>query len=46
MCLDKGYDYQEVRATLREFGCTAHIRSGGEEARSMQEEGGNEHAAG
>ena len=23
MCLDKGYDYEEVRETLREFGFTA-----------------------
>ena len=25
MCLDKGYDYNEVRTTLKEFGFTAHI---------------------
>ena len=31
MCLDKGYDYQEVRDILQEFGFTAHIRSRGEE---------------
>ena len=29
-CLDQGYDYGEVRRTLAEFGCTAHIRSRGE----------------
>ena len=29
MCLDKGYDFDEVRRTLDEFGCTAHIRSRG-----------------
>ena len=29
MCLDKGYDYAEVRDTLREFSFTAHIRHGG-----------------
>lgn len=40
MCLDKGYDYEEVRQTLREFGFTAHIRSRGEEARSLREEAG------
>ena len=28
LCLDKGYDYQEVRDTLAEFGFTAHIRAG------------------
>jgi transposase len=36
MCLDKGYDYEEVRATLREFGFTAHIRARGEEARALK----------
>ena len=36
MCLDKGYDYAEVRETLREFGFTAHIRARGEEAQAHQ----------
>ena len=27
MCLDAGYDYDEVYAMLREFGFTAHVRS-------------------
>ena len=36
MCLDKGYDYEEVRETLREFGFTAHIRARGEEARASK----------
>jgi transposase len=36
MCLDKGYDYEEVRETLREFGFTAHIRARGEEARAIK----------
>lgn len=27
MCLDKGYDYDEVRALVEAFGFTAHIRS-------------------
>jgi putative transposase len=36
MCLDKGYDYEEVRDTLREFGFTAHIRARGEEAREIK----------
>jgi putative transposase len=35
MCLDQGYDYDEVRARLDEFGFTAHIRSRGEEAREL-----------
>ena len=36
LCLDKGYDYAEVRETLREFGFTAHIRTRGEEARALK----------
>ena len=36
LCLDKGYDYEEVRRTLEEFGFTAHIRSRGEEARDTK----------
>jgi putative transposase len=27
LCLDKGYDYDEVRDLLDEFGFTAHIRA-------------------
>lgn len=40
MCLDKGYDYEEVRVTLREFGFTAHIRARGEEAKALKTEAG------
>ena len=40
MCLDKGYDYEEVRAILHEFGFTAHIRSRGEEAKELVREAG------
>jgi transposase len=40
MGMDKGYDFDEVRATLMEFGFTAHIRSRGEEARPRAEEAG------
>jgi putative transposase len=40
MCLDKGYDYQEVRDVLVEFGFTAHIRSRGEEAKELVREAG------
>ena len=36
MCLDKGYDYDEVRQILAEFGFTAHIRSRGEEAQLLK----------
>src|SRR5215468_5130865 len=40
MCLDKGYDFAEVRDILREFGFTAHIRSRGEEAKELVREAG------
>lgn len=40
MCLDKGYDYQEVRDILREFGFTAHIRPQGEEAEAIKKQAG------
>ena len=40
MCLDKGYDYQEVREVLHEFGFTAHIRTRGEEAKALKREAG------
>jgi putative transposase len=40
MCLDKGYDYDEVRAILAEFGFTAHIRARGEEAHAIKNEAG------
>lgn len=36
MCLDKGYDYDEVRALLEAFGFTAHIRARGEEKKALQ----------
>jgi putative transposase len=40
MCLDKGYDYDEVRDIVREFGFTAHIRPRGEEATAIKREAG------
>jgi putative transposase len=40
MCLDKAYDYDDVRAILDEFGFTAHIRSRGEEAKALVREAG------
>jgi putative transposase len=40
ICLDKGYDYDEVRAILTEFGFTADIRSRGEEAKQLAQEAG------
>ena len=40
ICLDKGYDYDEVRELLAEFGFTAHIRARGEEAKALKQEAG------
>ena len=40
MCLDKAYDYDEVRDILSEFGFTAHIRPRGEEAKAIKREAG------
>lgn len=40
MCMDKAYDYDEVRDLLAEFGFTAHIRSRGEEVKELAREAG------
>ena len=40
LCLDKGYDYDEVRELLDECGFTAHIRARGEEAKARKQEAG------
>jgi transposase len=40
LCLDKGYDYQEVRDIVAEFGFTAHIKGRGAEARAIKQEAG------
>jgi putative transposase len=40
MCLDNGYDYDAVRATLAEFGFTAHITARGVEAKELKAEAG------
>jgi putative transposase len=40
MCLDKGYDYDEVRELLAEFGFTAHIRARREEAKALKQAAG------
>lgn len=40
LCLDKGYDYDEVRELACEFGFTEHIRSRGEEAKAIKQEAG------
>jgi len=39
-CLDKGYDYDEVRDIFDEFGYTAHIRARGEEAQDLKKKTG------
>ena len=41
LCLDKGYDYDEVYGLLLEFGYTPHIRARGEEARELKREAGS-----
>ena len=40
LCLDKGYDYEEVRATLVAFGFTASIRARGEERQRLKRQAG------
>lgn len=40
ICLDKGYDYDEARELVDEFGYTAHIRARGEEAQAIKHEAG------
>jgi transposase len=40
LCLDKGYDYDEVRDLAKEFGYTAHIRTRGEEAQTLKRQAG------
>ncbi len=40
MCLDKGYDDDDVRDTLQEFRFTAHIRARGDEAKELKREAG------
>ena len=34
--MDKGYDYDEVREMLKEFGYIAHIKARGEEAKELK----------
>lgn len=40
MCLDKGYDYDNVRDLVKEFGYTAHIRARGQEAQAIKRDAG------
>ena len=36
LCMDAGYDYDEVREVAQEFGYTTHIRSRGEEKKAKE----------
>lgn len=40
ICMDKGYDYDQVRDLVKEFGYTAHIRARGEEAQAIKRQVG------
>jgi transposase len=40
LCLDKGYDYDEVRELGKEFGYTLHIRPRNEEAQALKRQVG------
>src|SRR5215467_8974515 len=40
VCLDKGYDYDEVRELGKEFGYTLHIRPRNEEAQALKRQVG------
>jgi transposase len=37
MCLDKGYDYVDIRELIDEWGYTAHIKSRGQEEKERKE---------
>jgi len=37
ICMDKGYDYSDVRELVEKYGYTAHIRSRGEEIKEKKE---------
>lgn len=37
MCMDKGYDYPEVRQTVDEYGYTAHIKRRGQEIQEKKD---------
>lgn len=40
MCMDKGYDFDEVRALVEEFGFTTHIPRRGEAAQKLKRKAG------
>ncbi len=37
MCMDKGYDFADIRELVEEYGYTAHIRSRGEENKEKKD---------
>ena len=40
LCLDKGYDYEQVRHRVAKLGFTAHIRARGEEELEISKDAG------
>lgn len=40
ICMDKGYDYDDTRELVEEFGFTAHVRSRAEEAMALKKKAG------
>lgn len=40
LCLDQGYDVDEVRDLVKAFGFTAHLRARGEAAKAIEQEAG------
>jgi transposase len=40
LCLDKGYDYDDVREVAKEFGYTLHLRTRSEEAQAIKRKAG------
>lgn len=41
LCLDKGYDFDEVRAVVEEFGFTVHIPKRGADAQRLKRRAGH-----
>jgi transposase len=39
-CLDKGYDYDDIRELAAAFAFTAHVRARGQEAQALKREAG------
>lgn len=40
LCLDKGYDYPEIRGIVESFGFEPHIRARGEENKALRQQQG------